>query len=224
MYIKLIYDKNINGDIMFFSLLYKALLFYFLLALIIRFLGKREVGKINVFDFVILLLIADIASIAIENKDINYFYIVLVLISLALLQKLVSFVNLKFYKIRNIIDGKPAVLVINGEIQFDQLKKNLYSIEDLLIEMRSSEIKSIKDILIAVLEINGKLSIFERNNQNKDIPLPVIISGNIVIDNLKYLNITKNEIEIMLKEKGYQEKDILYGQLINKDLFLIEKK
>lgn len=224
MYKIIIYDKNIIGDIMFLEILYKALLFYFLLTIIIRFLGKREVGKINVFDFVLLLLIADIASIAIENKDINYLYVVVVLLVLAFIQKMVSLINLKFYKVRKFIDGKPSVLVFNGEIQFEALKKNLYTIEDLMIEMRSNSVKSIKDIELAILEINGKLNIFKRDPQDKNIPLAVIASGNVILEHLQYFKKTKEEILLLLKEKNVAEQDVLYATFIDEELYLIEQK
>ena len=205
---------------MYFELmLFRTIILYFLIAIIIRFLGKREVGQLAIFDLIILLIIANISSIVIENEDISLLSIVFVLIFLALLQKFISFISLKLSFLRNFFDGSDSIIVFNGKINVKEMKKNLYSIDDLILQMRQNKIINVNEIKIAILETNGRLSIFKKN---ETFELPVIISGKIQKKYLKYLNLEEKDIFNYLKKYNYKLKDILYLSYDLKNFSLLE--
>lgn len=216
--------NNKNGDKMQDLLIHsgRAIVFYIYLALIVRFLGKREVGEIGIFDLAVLLLISNIASISIENLDIPSWYFIIVILVIALIQKLISFIQLKIPFLRKVFDGKMSVIIYNGKLNTKEMKKNLYNIEDLLLQLRSAGVVSIKDVRIAILEHTGNLNVY-LNSDTKMIPLPVIVSGNVVKDNLFYLNITENEVFEMLLKKKVNIKDVNCAFLDNNDLFIVKK-
>ena len=87
---------------------------------------------------------------------------------------------MKSNTIRYLIDGKPSVIISKGKINFKEMKKLRYNLDDLLMQLRVNSIKSIEEVDYAVLESNGKLSIFKRQDDpNREYPLPLIIDGKI---------------------------------------------
>ena len=182
---------------------------YFLLIIVLRFLGKREVGQLSIFDLVILLIIADIASIGIDNPKFYFTGIMCVLV-LAILQKALSYILLKLPLLRSIIDGNPRILVIDGKIKYNNMKKELYSIDDLTSQMRLEHIMEISEIRLAILETNGVLSIF-RKSKFDSVALPLITSGRLVNESFNFLPVTQDDIIEAFNKKGIVMDDILYA-------------
>lgn len=142
-------------------------------------MGKREIGQLNLFDLIILLSIADVMVISIENYETNFFNILLPVIILTFLQKIAAYVLLKSSKIRNIVDGKPSVIIINGEIKTSEMKKQAYNMTDLLLQLRSQNIFNLEEVELAILEINGMLSVQKKENFKNEYGLPFVVSGQI---------------------------------------------
>lgn len=187
----------------------KIIIIYFILICLLRVLGKREVGQLSIFDLVILLIIADIASIGIDNDEF-FWPSLLCLLVLAILQKILSYALLHFAKLRNICDGNPRIIVYEGTLQVKNMKKELYTIDDLVCQMRLEHIMDIGEIKLAILETNGTLSIFKKYNHDKVI-MPVILSGEYIEYNLNCIGVEKTKIEKALKENKLDLKYILYA-------------
>lgn len=176
----------------YFLIIIRTFLSYSVLVLSLRIMGKREIGQLSLFDLIILLSIADIIIIGVQNFHDNYLYVLIPVIILTLLQKIVAFIMLKSSKVRRIMDGSPSIIILNGIIQKDEMKKQAYNIDDLLLQLRTQGIFNVEEVNFAILETNGKLSILKKQDSNDFFPLPVIISGKI---DYKILEITgKNEI------------------------------
>lgn len=191
-------------------------IFYFILAGILRFLGKREVAKLGIFELVILLIIADIASIGLDKTNLTNFYIyVIPMILITILEKISSFLTLKIPTLRSFIEGKESIIVFNGKINIKEMKKQLYTTNDLISQLRINNISFIKDIKIGILETNGSLSLFKKDDI---IPLPIIISGKIQYSNLPYLDIDKEFI--LSKIKNIKRIELAY--LIDKEIVIID--
>ena len=107
-------------------LILKICVIYLSVIIILRILGKREVGELSIFDLVILLIIADIASIGIDNTE---FFIpgLVCLVTLAVLQKIFSYILLKFARLRGVCDGNPTIIIYNGIINIKNMSKELYT-------------------------------------------------------------------------------------------------
>lgn len=161
---------------------------YALLVILMKFMGKREVGQLSLFDLLILLSIVDIMVLGIENFEKNFFFSLLPMILLAIIQRLIALIALYVPFIRRLLDGTETLVIKKGKIQVDAMKKQRYNMEDLLLQLRQKDIRSIEEVEYALLETNGRLSVFTYT-ENKDniFPLPLVISGDINQNNLKIL-------------------------------------
>ena len=184
---------------------------FFCLILVLRILGKREVGELSIFDLVVLLIIADIAALGIDNDEFiipSYFCVFI----LVVLQKILSLLLIKVAKFRNIIDGSPTTVVMDGKLLIKNMRKEHYTVDDLVSQMRIEHIMDLDEIKLAILETNGTLSIFRKERFN-EIKLPVIMSGQIVKDSLKLLNWDQKQFEERLKKHNIAFKKIIYASL-----------
>lgn len=213
---------NIFGDwkVEFVNIIIKTILFYILIVIIIRLLGKREVGEISVFDLVVLLVIADIATIAISRNWIDVLYSFGSLLTLLALQKIFAYITLKFPKIRKIVDYSPSIIVYNGKVNLKEMKKQAYTIDDLITQARGKGVMDLNEIKMAILESSGELSIYKKNEYEK-IVLPIIISGIIIDDNINALKLKLSDINSYIKHHNLDIKSINYLSSDGKDFFQI---
>ncbi len=203
--------------------LLKTFLFYWVIVLVYRFMGKREVGELGIIDLIVSVLIAELAAISIENYKENVFLTLLPLLLLVVLQILLAKVSLKSPKLRTILDGNPSVIIDNGKVNFKEMIKQRYNLEDLLTQLRAREVKSIEEVEYAILETSGKLSVFKKNASTKGpYPLPVILDGKIQKDTLKDLNKDEAWLYSLLKVKKVKLDDIFYAFYKDKQLFIIK--
>lgn len=224
MYTILFLVHNINGDYMkYFIVLYRSVFFYFIVTILYRIMGKREIGELSIMDFIVSLFIAELVAISIENYNSSIFISLIPVLALSLIQIGLSYISIKNKKIRDILDGNPSVIIENGKVNFKEMKKQRYNIEDLLMQLRDNSIKSISDVDYAVLETNGKLSIFKKNN-NTDYPLPLILNG--IVDKSTLRKIKKNELWLNreLEKQNLSSEDVFYCFYENNNLYVIESK
>lgn len=176
-------------------------------------LGKREVGELSIFDLVILLIIADIASLGMDNDD---FFIpsILCLFVLVVLQKILSLCLLKISRLRGIIDGKPTIIIYDGILKIKNMERELYTMDDLVSQMHIEHIESISEIRLAILETNGTLSIFRKTRFNNSM-LPVVISGDLVVENIKVIGINSMDILQAFKYNNLDLKKIIYADYLD---------
>lgn len=205
-------------------ILTRSFFFYILIGVLYRLMGKREVAELSIMDLVVSIFIAQIASIAIENYDKSIFISIVPISILVSLQILTSILELKFSKAREIIDGKSSVLINKGKINYKEMKKQRYNIDDLLVQLREQSIKSLDEVDFAILETDGKISVFKRQDDpNRDFPLPVIIDGKADEKTLKYINKNVRWLENELNKDKLKIEDIFYAFYKNKELYLIEQ-
>lgn len=204
---------------MFIGIIFKTLFMYFFIILVYRIMGKKELGQLSIVDLIVSILIAELIAVGIESKN-NIFISIIPIIVLTIVQMSVSYLTIKSDKIRNIIEGKPIVIIKNGKINFSSMKKLRYSLDDLLTQLRLQGIKSIDKVKYAVLENNGNLSIF---SDNADYPLPLILDGVIDYDVLKEIDKDYDWLLEMIRKKNIELVDIFYAFYTNNKLFIIEK-
>ena len=209
----------------YFIVFIRSLLFYLLITVVYRVMGKREIGELSIMDFIVSIFIAELAAIAIENYKDSMLLSIIPITVLVVLQILASRLSIKSNKMRNIIDGEPSIIINRGKINFEEMLKQRYNLDDLLTQLRAKSIKSIEEVDYAILETSGKLSIFKSSDdKNHTYPLPVIIDGKIQDDVLIQINKSRDWLEDSLKKEGYLLEDIFYGFYRNKKLFLIKNE
>ena len=213
-----------NGEYMkYFIILYRSVLFYFIVTILYRIMGKREIGELSIMDFIVSLFIAELVAISIENYRNSIFMSLIPVLTLCLIQIGLSYLSIKNKKIRDILDGNPSVIIENGKVNFREMKRQRYNIEDLLMQLRDNSIKSISEIDYAVLETNGKLSIFKKNN-NKDYPLPLILNGEVDINTLKKIKKNERWLDNELDKRCINRENVFYCFYEDNDLYVIESK
>lgn len=201
----------------------KTVIIYFLTAFLFRIMGKRELGQLGTFDLVVFLLIAELVAMSIEHSGKFIKFLIPILI-LTLLQILISKLSLKSSKFRNIVDGKPVVIIKKGIINFKSMVEQNYTLDDLLLQLREKDIRSIDEVDYAILEINGKLSVFKKDDKdNKVFPLPIILDGKVVFENLKLLNKSKDWLLNILIDKKISASDVFYAFCKENELYIIKR-
>ena len=142
--------------------LFRTIFFYFFVLLSYRIMGKRELGELSIIDLIISLLIAELVAISIENTGDTILMTIIPIIALTLLEIGLDYLSLKSKRVKTFFEGKPSIIISEGKVNYKEMVKQRYSIDDLLLELRQKGIKSLENIEYAMLESNGKLSIFEK--------------------------------------------------------------
>lgn len=202
---------------------FKTLFIYVLVAIIFRVMGKREVGQLGTFDLVVFILIAELVALALEHKDGFLINLVPVII-LVLLQIVIAKISLKSVKFRNFVDGKPVIIIKKGIVNFKNMVEQRYTLDDLLLQLREKDVRSLDEVDYAILETNGKLSVFKKDDKDKKTyPLPIILDGKVEFDNLYAIGKTKTWLLNTLIEKNISAADVFYAFTKNNELYIIRK-
>ena len=212
------------GDNMdYLLILLKTLFFYFAIVLFYRFMGKREVGELGIIDLIVSILIAELAAISIEKYNTSIFLMLLPITLLVILQIVLAKVSLKSDKLRNMLDGEASMIIDNGKVNFKEMIKQRYNLEDLLTQLRARNVKSIEEVEYAILETSGKLSVFTKDAKNSGpYPLPIILDGKIQKMTLKRLNKKEKWLNELLEAKKVKLDDVFYAFYKDNQLFIIK--
>lgn len=208
-----------------FNVVFRTLFFYFYITLAYRIMGKREVGQLGIIDLIVSILIAELVAISIENNKDSIFLTILPISILVVLELLLAFISVKSRTFRTIFGGKPSLIIVNGKINYHEMVKQRYSMDDLLLSLRQKEIRNIEDVEYAFLEPNGKLSIFKYNffRLKSSYPMPLIVDGSIQNKALKYIHKTKSWLELELRNKRLDVKDVFYAFYKGNKIYLVKK-
>ena len=172
----------IVGEFMeLYHIVIRTIFFYFFVMLCYRIMGKREVGQLGIVDLIVSLLIAELIALSIEDINKTIFNAILPITILVLLEIILAFISVKSRRFRLFFDGKPSLIICNGKINYHEMIKQRYNLDDLLLSLRQASIKDIEEVEYAFLEANGKLSIFKYNvfKRHSSYPVPLIIDGKI---------------------------------------------
>lgn len=199
----------------------RTFFYYFIIILMYRLMGKREVGELGIIDLVVSVSIAQFASISIENYDEPLLHTLIPICLYVLFQIVLATISLKNSKIRNLIDGSPSLIIKNGKINFKEMTKQRYNLDDLLTQLREKGHESLEDIRYAVLETSGKLSIFNKDNSN--YPMPLIIDGEIQYQTLKDIKKDEKWLNELLNNKKLLLKEVFYAFYKESKTFIIKK-
>ena len=204
-------------------ILLKTLFFYFAIVLFYRFMGKREVGELGIIDLIVSILIAELAAISIEKYDSSVFLMLLPIGVLVILQIVLAKLSLKSDKLRSMLDGDASVIIDNGKVNFKEMIKQRYNLEDLLTQLRARNVKSIEEVEYAILETSGKLSVFTKDaNNSGPYPLPLILDGKIQRMTLKKIRRKEKWLNELLESKKVKLDDVFYAFYKDNQLFIIK--
>lgn len=188
-------------------------------------MGKREIGQLGIIDLIVSILIAELVAISIENTDKSLFQTIIPLALLGVLEILLAYISIKSRTFRRIFDGKPSLIICDGKVNYKEMVRQRYSMDDLLLSLRQKSIKELNEVEYAFLEPNGKLSIFKYNlfRIKTSYPMPIILDGEINQKTLEFLKKTKQWLEKELQKKDLEIDDIFYAFYKNNKIYLITK-
>lgn len=195
----------------YLSIIFRTIFFYILILVIFRLMGKREIGELSILDLVVFIMIGELAIVAIDNPNKSLIHTSIPMVLLMLIQIVLATLSLKSKKFRDLVDGKPTIIINRGKIDEEAMRKQRYNFDDLLTQLREKDIRSIADVEFAILESSGSLSVIERMNNSDgkpkdgDITIPLIIDGNIEEENLTRINKTNLWLRQELKKMGYRD-------------------
>ena len=229
---------NFKGSDFMFIVLIRSMILYFVVVFIMRIMGKRQIGQLQPFELVIALMVSELAAMPMQNTSIPLFHGIIPIITLLVLQVLISSLQLKSEAARIIFCGKPSILIEKGKINFKELKNNRLNLNDLLEELRLKEYYNLEDIEYAILETGGQISIIPKSelepatrkdlsvktNQNM-LPVTLILDGKTNNKNLKLIDKDKSWLESQLRKKNILSADqVLLALLDSKGKFVYQLK
>lgn len=199
-------------------MLLRTLILYFVILIMFRIMGKREIGKLSIFDLTVSVMIAEIAVFSIEDPDLPLIKGLMPIFALVLTQVVISFLSLKSRRLRDVIDGRPSIIIDKGKINEKEMSRQRYNFDDLLTQLREKNIMNLADVEFAVLETSGKLNVKKKDGKEPltpediglrvppiGVPLPVIVDGEVLDQNLEKLGKTRLWLKQRLKEFGTTE-------------------
>lgn len=201
---------------------FRAIVLYSIVLVVMRLMGKREIGQLQPFELAIAIMIADLATIPMADTGVPITNGIVPILGLLVMHLLISTINLKSMKAREIICGKPRILVYRGKIDEKALKKERFTLNELQERLRDKNIVNISDVEYAILETNGQISVIEKPNKRNTIPedfginpeyegLPydLVVDGKIMTDNLKILGKEYSWLEKEVLKFGYKPEEAL---------------
>lgn len=207
----------------YFIVFYRSVFFYILITIVYRLMGKREIGELTIMDFIVSIFIAEMVAISIENYKSDILLSIIPIAVLVVLQITFSAISLKNQKARKIVDGEPSVIINRGKINFKEMLKQRYNLDDLLTQLRGESVKSIEEVDYAILETSGKLSVFKKaDDKHCTYPLALILDGKVDEDVLMQIRKTKTWLNKELEKEQLKTEDVFYAFYKNKKLYIIE--
>lgn len=216
----------------------RTLILYILVIAALRLMGKREIGQLQPFELVVILMISELASVPSENVGVPLLSGIIPILVLLAASLSFAYISLKSEKARAIICGKPSILIDHGKISEKELNRNCYNISDLLEELRLNNVPNIADVEFAILENNGQVSVFPKAEkrptipedfnikpQYEGLPLTIIMDGklkkNYLEQSKKDLDWLKGELE---KQNIQRIEDVLIASLDSSGKLYLQAK
>lgn len=215
----------------------RALILYVAVILIIRLMGKRQVGQLQPFELVFTVIVSDLAATPMSDVGMPLLYGILPVGALLLAYALISILCLKSEKARGFLAGRPTVLIRNGVIDQKALLHQGFTINELLERVRSSGIYNIHEVGCALLEVSGQLSVFPVSQKRpatpedlglatpyEGLPLNLVLDGRMQSDTLRLAGKDEAWLEHVLKELGATPKAVFYCALDTSGLLTVQRR
>lgn len=205
----------------------RTLILYIIVIIAMRIMGKRQIGQLQPFELAVAIMISDLASVPMQNTGIPLINGIIPILTMLAAQILISYISLKSVKARNVICGRPSILISNGKINEKEFRNELYTFNDFMEQLRSKDIYNMADVEYAILESNGQLSVVPKASKRKVTPedlnivgkyeapaIDLIIDGDLLEKNLDQANLDKPLLELELRKLGIQNvKDVLFASM-----------
>ncbi len=205
----------------------RTLILYIIVVLVMRIMGKRQIGQLQPFELVVAIMISELAAVPMQNTGIPILSGIIPIITLLVAQIVMSYLTIKSQRARALICGKPTILIENGKIIESNLKKEFCNMNDLLEQLRIKNVPNISDVEYAILETNGQLSVIPKSQKRavtpadmsvpteyEGLPLDLVIDGQIIQKNLEKASLDEDWLRAQLAQKGFGSlKNVLFASI-----------
>ncbi len=218
-------------------ILVRTVIIYILVLFVMRFMGKRELGQMQPFELVISIMIADLAATPMAEIGIPILYGIIPIFGLLIMHVIISVLNLKSIKMREIICGKPRILIYRGKIDEQALIKENFTINELQERLRVNNINNLGDVEFAILETSGQISVvpkpekralkpedFNMKVNYEGIAYDLVIDGKVMNDNLKKIGKDYNWLNKEVSKFGMKPEEALVVVLNGDQTIFCQKK
>ena len=215
----------------------RAIFLYIIVLIVMRLMGKREIGQLQPFELAISIMIADLASIPMADTGIPITNGIIPILGLLVMHLIISVINIKSIRAREIICGKPAILIYRGKIDEKVLKKERFTINELQERLRGNNVVNIGDVEYAILETNGQVTVIQKPNKRtttpedfnimpeyEGIPYDLVVDGKIMYDNLKLIQKNYEWLKKQVEKFGFEPEQALIVTLDGKGQIFCQQK
>ena len=219
-------------------MLLRSIIVYTCVLAVVRLMGKRQIGEMQPFEFVITLIMADLACIPMAELSVPLLHGIVPIITLLIVHFLICFMSRKFQFARYILTGKPAIVISPKGINYKELKELNMTLDDLIELMRGCDVFRIDEIAYAIIETNGNLCVIKKAGQEpvtredlkvkvsqSALPINIVMDGRLMKENVSLAGIDDKFIyECLMKAKIKNRKDVLLMTLDNNGEVFIQEK
>lgn len=220
-------------------MLIRTIIIYICVLVVVRLMGKRQIGEMQPFEFVITLIIADLACIPMAELSVPLLHGVVPILTILIVHFFICVLARKFMFARYLLTGKPAIVISPNGIDYKELKALNMTLDDLLELLRGCDVTSLADVEYAIIETNGSLSVIKKSEtepvtrddmnikiSQNSLPINLIMDGKLMQENLKVADIDEKLIDKCLKKADIEKvKDVLILTIdSNGEVFIQDKK
>lgn len=215
----------------------RAIILYIIVLIVMRLMGKREIGQLQPFELAISIMIADLATIPMADPGIPISNGIIPILGLLVMHLVISIINIKSIRAREIICGKPSILIYRGKIDEKVLRKERFTVNELQERLRGNNVVNIGDVEYAILETSGEVTIIQKPNRRatipedfgiepdyEGIPYDLVVDGKIMYDNLKILNKSEEWLRKQVSKFGIIPENALIVTLDGKGQIFCQEK
>lgn len=218
-------------------LILRAFILYIFIIVLMRIMGKREIGQLQPFELAITLIIADLIVIPMENTGVPLINGIIPVLVITFSQMLFSYLTVKNERIQQLMSGTPTVMIRNGKLIEQNLVSQNYNITELLEQLRLNGVNKIQDVECAMLETNGQLSVILKEMKSpvtvedmgvikpyEGIPIEVILDGKYISENLEIADVTLEDINKELEKNSITVDKVFFASVDAQKNFVIQEK
>lgn len=215
----------------------RAIVLYIIVLIVMRLMGKREIGQLQPFELAISIMIADLASIPMTETGVPITKGIIPILGLLVMHLLISVLNMKSVRAREIVCGKPRILIYRGKIDEKALIKERFTINELEERLRINNISSVGDVEYAILETSGNITVIQKPNKRttipedfnimpdyEGIPYDLVVDGKIMEENLQKIGKNYIWLEKQVEKFGYKPEEALIVTFDGKGQIFCQKK
>lgn len=215
----------------------RTIILYIIVLVVMRFMGKREIGQLQPFELAISIMIADLATLPMAEPGIPISNGIIPILGLLVMHIIISLINMKSVKMREIICGKPSILIFRGRIDEKALRRERFTINELEERLRGQNIFNISDVEYAILETSGQVTVIQKPNKRTTIPedfgiepqyqgiaYDLIVDGKIMKENLQKLDKDYNWLVKQVEPFGIMPEEALVATIDASGNFYCQEK